>query len=73
MHISAESGGTGWPRANNPVMEQRDTDDVVYRIEITGDLDRHAVESLRLEVSRLAKRYELAIKNFRFEEEGSDA
>ena len=46
-----------------------------HHIEITGTLDRHAVEALQLEVRRLAKRYGVEIKGLRVErrEKGSSA
>ena len=37
------------------------------RIEISGDLNRHAAEALYLEVRRLARRYGVDIKEFRIE------
>lgn len=48
-------------------MEQKDSHRVVDRIEIAGDLDRHAVEALQLEIRRLAKRYGVEIKGLRIE------
>lgn len=39
----------------------------VHRIEIRGDLDRHAVEALYLEIRRLARRYGFDISEFRVE------
>lgn len=48
-------------------MDLNESPDVVSRIEITGDLDRHAVEALRLEICRLAKRCGVEIKEFRIE------
>jgi hypothetical protein len=37
----------------------------VRSLEITGSLDRHAVEALRLEVLRLARRHGVTIRRFR--------
>jgi hypothetical protein len=47
---------------------ERPTDQAVDRIDISGELDRHAAESLRLEILRLAKRHALTITNFHIEE-----
>lgn len=44
----------------------------VQEIEITGDLDGHATEALRLELRRLAERYGAEIKEFRIEEVADD-
>jgi hypothetical protein len=41
--------------------------DVVHRIEITGNLSRHDVEELYLELGRLVKRYAARIEEFQFE------
>jgi len=38
-----------------------------HRIEITGVVDPHAIEALQLEVSRLARRHGIAIKEIRTE------
>lgn len=48
-------------------MDQDDKDEVVHRIKIKGDMDRHTVEALRLEIRRLAKRYGVEITEFRIE------
>ncbi len=52
---------------------QKDSVEAGHRIEITGTLDRHAVEVLQLELRRLAKRYGVEIKRLRVErrEKGS--
>jgi len=54
---------------------EKDSAEAGHRIEITGTLDRHAVEALQLEVRRLAKRYGVEIKGLRVErrEKGSSA
>ncbi len=36
-------------------------------VEISGDLDRHAAEALRLEIRRMARRYGIDIKEIRIE------
>ena len=36
-------------------------------VEVSGDLDEHTVEAVRLEVGRLARRYGVIIKDFRVE------
>ena len=41
--------------------------ETVRRFEVTGDLDRHAVEALQLELRRLAKRHGVEIKVLRIE------
>ena len=51
-------------------MTPSDPDESVRRIEITGDLDRHAVEALRLEVLRLARRHGVTVENLRIQESG---
>lgn len=45
-------------------MEWRNNNALVHRIEITGDMDRHAMEALYLEVRQLAKQYGVEIKEF---------
>ncbi len=52
---------------------KKDSAEAGHRIEISGTLDRHAVEVLQLELRRLAKRYGLEIKGLRVErlEKGS--
>lgn len=47
--------------------EEKDSAEAGHRIEITGTLDRHAVEILQLELRRLAKRYGVEIKRLRVE------
>ena len=44
-----------------------DSDEVDYRVEIAGTLDRHQIEGLQLELRRLAKRVGVAISGFRVE------
>jgi len=46
---------------------EKDRAETVYRIEITGNLDRHAVEALQLELRRLAKRTGVDIQELRVE------
>ena len=46
---------------------EKDSAGSVHRIEVTADLDGHAVEALYLEIRRLAKRYGVDIKEFRIE------
>jgi hypothetical protein len=52
---------------------EKDSAEAVRRIEISGTLDRHAVEALQLELRRLAKRFGVEIKELRVErpEKGS--
>ncbi len=52
---------------------EKDPAEAVHRIEITGTLDRHAVEAMRLEIRRLAKRHGVEIKEFRIERVEEDA
>jgi len=49
---------------------EKDSTRAVRRIELAGDLDRHAAEALQLEIRRLAKRYGIDIEEFRIEETG---
>jgi len=49
------------PRARAPVSR---------RLEIRGELDRRAVESLEIEIRRLAKRHGMVIKEIRIEPHG---
>lgn len=42
-----------------------------YRIDLTGALDRSAIEALRLEVLHLARQYGVDVKEFRIEK-GTD-
>jgi hypothetical protein len=49
---------------------EKDSTRAVRRIELTGDLDRHAAEALQLEIRRLAKRYGIEIEECRIEEAG---
>lgn len=49
---------------------ERDSARTVRRIELAGDLDRHAAEALQLEVRRLAKRHGIDIEEVRMEETG---
>ena len=48
-------------------IEPTDLHQVVHRIEISGDLGRHAVEALQLEIRRLAKRHGVEITELRIE------
>jgi hypothetical protein len=50
--------------------DEKDSAAAVRRIEITGTLDRHAVEVLQLEIRRLAKRCGVEIKTLRVERLG---
>lgn len=52
--------------------EQTDLEQVVHRIEISGDLGRHAVEALQLEIRRLAKRHGVEISELRIEAEDDE-
>jgi len=45
----------------------KDEDPDVFDLEITGALDRHAVEALRLEIRRLVERYGGRLREFREE------
>jgi hypothetical protein len=54
------------PRRNSRVAET-DRDAIVETIEITGDLGSHAVEALRLEIQRLARRCGLDVTEIRIE------
>lgn len=45
----------------------------VHRIEITGDLGRHAVEALQIEIRRLAKGHGIEISALRIERLSDDA
>jgi hypothetical protein len=42
---------------------------LVQAFEISGNLDRHAAEVLRLEVRRLAQQYGADVKRYRIERE----
>ena len=46
--------------------------EVVHRVQITGNLKRHDVEELYLEIRRLAKRHGVQIKKFQREDDGRD-
>jgi len=59
------------PRRNSRAAET-DTDAIVETIEITGDLGSHAVEALRLEIQRLARRCGLDVTEIRIETEGAE-
>jgi hypothetical protein len=56
------------PRRNSRAAET-DRDAIVETIEITGDLGSHAVEALRLEIQRLARRCGLDVAEIRIETE----
>jgi hypothetical protein len=45
----------------------KDRHETAHRIEITGTLDRHALEMLQLEIRRLAKLHGVEIKGLRVE------
>jgi len=56
--------------------EREHLDGRVHRIKVTGELDRHAMEALYLEVRQLAKQYGVKIKEFRIGtvvDEGGDS
>jgi len=59
------------PRRNSRAAETG-TDAIVETIEITGDLGSHAVEALRLEIQRLARRCGLDVTEIRIETEGAE-
>ena len=44
-----------------------------HRIEISGDLDRQAVEALHLELRRLARRYGIEIAEVRIRREANES
>ena len=46
---------------------ETDAGQVLYRLEIAGDLDRQAIEALQLEIRCLAKRYGIDITKVRIE------
>jgi hypothetical protein len=48
-------------------IEQDDLAQVVHRMEIAGNLGRHAAEALQLEIRRLAKRHGVEIAELRIE------
>ena len=48
-------------------IQQTDLDQVVHQIEISGDLGRHVVEALQLEIRRLARRHGVEITELRIE------
>jgi hypothetical protein len=52
---------------------EKDRHEAVHRIEITGTLDRHALEALQLEIRRLAKLHGIEITGLQVErkEKGS--
>jgi hypothetical protein len=52
---------------------EKDRREAAHRIEITGTLDRHALEALQLEIRRLAKIHGVEIKGLQVErtEKGS--
>ena len=50
-------------------IERNDVTQVVHRMEIAGDLGRHAAEALQLEIRRLAKRHGVEITDLRIEKE----
>jgi hypothetical protein len=46
---------------------EEDTGEIVYRFEVTGELDRQIAEALRLEIRRLAKQFGVEVSAFRLE------
>lgn len=60
---------TGWVRSlgDDDVNDQRKSRQMLRRVQVAGDLDRHAIEALYLEIRQLAKRYEVEVKGFRVE------
>ncbi len=44
-----------------------DEEEAVHRFEITGEMDRHAVEALTLEVRHLAQRFGFEVRDLRVE------
>jgi hypothetical protein len=44
-----------------------DEEEAVHRFEITGEMDRHAVEALTLEVRHLARRFGFEVRDLRVE------
>lgn len=61
-------GGKRRPRLRrNSRAAETDRDAIVETIEITGDLGSHAVEALRLEIQRLARRCGLDVTEIRIE------
>jgi hypothetical protein len=48
-------------------IQPTDLEQIVHRIEISGDLGRHAVEALKLEIRRLARRHGVQIAELRIE------
>ncbi len=52
-------------------MPKREPDEEITSIEITGNLDRQAVEAIRLEVRRLARRHSVEVRESRREATGS--
>lgn len=42
-----------------------DEEEAVHRFEITGEMDRHAVEALTLEVRHLAQRFGFEVRDLR--------
>jgi len=59
------------PRRNSRAAETG-RDAIVETIEITGDLGSHAVEALRLEIQRLARRCGLDVTEIRIETKGAE-
>ena len=49
-------------------MKPKDGDGQVYRFQISGDLDRPALEALHLELRRLAARHGVEVAEFRVEQ-----
>jgi hypothetical protein len=58
---------TGRRRTEGKGRVEHDPVESFDRIEITGRLDRHAVEAMRLEIRRVASRYGIDLTEFRIE------
>lgn len=48
-------------------MAEQDPPEAIARVEVTGELDPHAVEAIRLEIRRLARRHGVEVKECRQE------
>ena len=48
-------------------MAEQDPSEAIARVEVTGELDPHAVEAIRLEIRRLARRHGVEVKECRQE------
>ncbi len=54
-------------------MKTKDGEGQVSRFQISGDLNRHALEALHLELRRLAARHGVEVAEFRVEKAEDDA